>query len=1116
MGRIRKGARRPVKILHVVHRLPDPRAPGGSELHAWRLAAAQKRLGHDVLIALGDPAAAIGEEVDCVSLPTSNRAPWGDRRIDDAIFGRTREWGAEIVHLHHLMNLSASAPIALRRGEIPCVMTAHDLWTFCPRGQMVHSNGERCVEPSSARCGPCLGIEAETCGTKRWLLRRARNSIDAQALSRVRREALESIDRIIAPAPRIATLWIRLGAPRERISVVPHGIETAAPLDPTSGRDRDDFVFGILGSVLPTKGHEIAISAFQRLAAPQLRLEIHGPRLPFHGDREHLARIDAATARDPRISIHGPYRPNDLDRVLARLDAVLVPSIWEEHFGLTLHEASTRGLPVIASEIGALPDAIVPEETGLLVPPGDPAALASAMGKVSRHEWSPSRRIEPRTIEENARDIYEVLQSVVASARNRIGAIALAAAILSPFTPTSQAAETVRVERKIELAERFTSASIRPSDADVRVTRIFVGGEEAPCIFQHPDSKITFEDVPLHEGARFVAALGIADGAWERPGNGVVFELALPAFFGDRVIFSRRVDPRVESKDRRWIPVDVPLDQLGVSGSADLILRTLDDGDGRYDWAAWRSPRIVSSGALRAASPALRPEPSLLLITIDTLRADHLGICGGAPTPTLDSLAASGSTRCDIQSHAPITAPSHAALMLGRLPREAGVLNNGDHLQKLESTLAEKARAAGMRTGAVVALGVLNSRFGFDRGFERFLDVPEGPVYWRPGEEVNRLAFRLLEWARLDRFLLWVHYAEPHEPYEPPATAGNTLRLVDASGAPVPRHRFTRDTLSSVPLLLPPGETRLRLEAEKAGNLLRGSELTFKLPVLRLEGLAPEELAELDMKLGEGWREFPRGLGLEGRWLTRAGEIVITNRSPEPKRVTLRYLAKEHMALAELGRRYAGEVAHVDRLIGELLAELRGLGLDRSTYVAVTADHGEALGERGLVGHVHHLYDHLLAVPILLAGPSPNRLGDRSPAGIVDLHATLLDLLSLPPLPGGRGESLLVSPSSDGAPPPRDRVVFSETHRPQADRDRVALVSRGWRLIRSFDPLETELYELTPDGEKGNILSRHPEIAIDLGHRLDSLLDSSPAPPPRRSESDEALRSRLRALGYVE
>ncbi len=1111
MGRIGIGACRPVRILHLVHRLPDPRAPGGSELHAWRLAAAQRRLGHEVLIAGADMSAAIGDEVESISLLSSDRAPWGDARVDDAVVECAREWGAEIAHIHHLMNLSASVPIALRRSHIPCVMTAHDLWTFCPRGQMVHPGGERCVEPSPERCGPCIGIDVESKGVNRWR-RRPCDTLDAHSLARVRREALRSIARVIAPAPRIAALWVRLGVRRDRISVVPHGIEVPAASETARNRDRDSFVFGVLGSVLPTKGQEIAIAALEGLETSRLRLEIHGPLLPFHGDLSHLARIEEAAARDRRISIHGAYHPADLDRVLARLDAVLVPSIWEEHFGLTLHEALTRGLPVIASDIGALPDAIDPEETGLLIPPADPIALASAMRKVSRHEWTPTRCVEARSIEENALDICALLQSIVMSTRKRLGAIALAAAFLPAFAPPSQAAEAVRIERDIDLTERFSSASIRPSEADVRVARIFVGGEEAPCIFQHPDSEIVFEKVPLHEGARFVSSLGIADGAWERPGNGVVFELAAPALFGDRVIFRQRVDPRVNSEDRRWIPVDIPLDRLGAS---DLILRTLDDGDGRYDWAAWRSPRIVSSGTEGAAPPPNRAEPSLLLITIDTLRADHLGICGGAPTPTLDSLAAAGSARCDIQSHAPITAPSHAALLMGRLPRETGVLNNGDHLPPIESTLAEKARVAGMRTGAVVALGILNSRFGFERGFERFLDVPEGPVYWRSGEEVNHLAFRLLEWARLDRFLLWVHYAEPHEPYEPPETTGNTLRLVDASGAPVPGHRFTRDTLSHVPLLLPPGETRLRLVAERAGNLLRGGELTFKLPVLRLEGLAPEELADLDLRLGEGWREFPRGLGLEGRWLKRSGEIVLTNSSPEPKRVTLRYLAKEHMAISELGRRYAGEVAHVDRLIGGLLAGLRKLGLGRSTLVAVTADHGEALGERGLVGHVHHLYDHLLAVPILLAGPSPGRLGDRSPAGIVDLHATLLDLLSLPPLRGGRGRSLLAA-RSPGSAPPDDRVVFCETHRPQADRDRVALVTRGWKLIRSLDPPETELYELTSEGEKGNLAPRHPGIATQLGRRLDALLDSLPAAPPRRSTSDEALRDRLRTLGYVE
>ncbi len=180
--------------------------------------------------------------------------------------------------------------------------------------------------------------------------------------------------------------------------------------------------------------------------------------------------------------------------------------------------------------------------------------------------------------------------------------------------------------------------------------------------------------------------------------------------------------------------------------------------------------RLVLAALLLWPAGAGGTEPiSLVLITLDTTRADHLGCYGGpAATPALDALAARGVrfARCD--TAVPVTLPSHATLLTGLLPPRHGVRDNGTfRLSPEHPTVAERLSRAGWDTAAVVASVVLARQFGLARGF-RIYDDGLGGREERPGEEVTDAALALL--PGLGRpFFLWVHYYDPHEPYRPPA-----------------------------------------------------------------------------------------------------------------------------------------------------------------------------------------------------------------------------------------------------------------------------------------------------------------------------------------------------------
>jgi arylsulfatase A-like enzyme len=176
---------------------------------------------------------------------------------------------------------------------------------------------------------------------------------------------------------------------------------------------------------------------------------------------------------------------------------------------------------------------------------------------------------------------------------------------------------------------------------------------------------------------------------------------------------------------------------------------------------------------------------NLLLVTIDTLRADRVGIVGGvggargseaAVTPALDALGRRGAVFLDATAHAPLTLPSHTSILTGRYPPTHGVHDNGGfHLAADVPTVATALHDAGFHTAAFVSSFVLRASAGLARGFDVYDDRFEGAgrahqtasALERRGPEVAREAARWLA-AAAPRFFLWVHFYDPHAPYDPP------------------------------------------------------------------------------------------------------------------------------------------------------------------------------------------------------------------------------------------------------------------------------------------------------------------------------------------------------------
>jgi len=491
-----------------------------------------------------------------------------------------------------------------------------------------------------------------------------------------------------------------------------------------------------------------------------------------------------------------------------------------------------------------------------------------------------------------------------------------------------------------------------------------------------------------------------------------------------------------------------------------------------------------------APPPAERP--NVVLIVVDTLRADVLG-CYGDPhglSPAIDRLARDGVVFADAVCPSPITGPSHAALMTSRLPSELGVVVNSTcALPPSIPVLAELMADAGYDTGATVAIGPLMARWGFDRGFSSYDDRFDHA--WLLDAEVvlerSRAQLEELE----DPFLLWAHFGDPHEPYRAHGLVDHSAELM-VDGISVGNVSTSESTTDLY---------RLQLAGSRGEIVIRSDD--------------PFVIRKFILRRGTLFRSF-----LLPRWDSESlptapvTEARIDVHSRWGRKLNL-YLRLDDVIGSEDLRweRYRREVAWVDRHVGAVLDRLRGRGAYDDSLIVFTADHGEALGDHHHVGHVEYLYESQVRVPLIVKLPGNTGAGGirTDLAGLIDVLPTVAARTGVPVPAGARGRDLFAT-----GPSPRDRRLFLETHAPQASTDRFGLRGSDTKVIWTPSQQLWELYRIDDDpDETHNLAGRSPDLLEAWRTELLDALSLDPAPDARPVAMDEGTRQQLRELGYL-
>ena len=454
--------------------------------------------------------------------------------------------------------------------------------------------------------------------------------------------------------------------------------------------------------------------------------------------------------------------------------------------------------------------------------------------------------------------------------------------------------------------------------------------------------------------------------------------------------------------------------------------------------------------------------PSVLLVTIDTLRADGVGAYGHAParTPTIDGLAADGVLFETAVTPSVLTGPSHMSILSGLLPMQHGVAKNAVPLSHSVTTVVELAAEAGWDTGAFVsgypvtqnasallerfdhwdddmranrnlprlvwrvALGRLVRQVGEPLGFD---PLPK----WRKAPLVRDSAVAWLERGDAP-FLAWVHFYDAHLPYEAPAE------------------------------------------------------------------LISEEARRFDGPRGEDWYRI----------------------SPDQQRTVI----EDPRSVARMRELYDAEVALVDRELAPVIAAARERAGAGKLWVLVTSDHGESFGEHGIY-YRRELFDPTLRVPMILGTPADGPKGVRvkEQVRLTDVAPTVLELLGIEHELPGEGVSLLalVNGSKSALPGPSISAIYGSQADPY-QRFVLAVRNGRWKSIwrksgwvnsdARWSPEERELFDLETDpAELTNLAAEQPDLWTSL-HEMAGQVEVDLGSNVRY---DSGALEALRDLGYV-
>jgi glycosyltransferase involved in cell wall biosynthesis len=359
-----------------------PHVLGGAELVAYQHVKVLQEWGHEVRIFCGrlhdapSHSYQITVEKDEFYKTRVSLSPrdvsgetwdFDNEPIRQAFTKAVKRFSPDVVHFRNLVGLSVQLIDECRKRGIPTVMTLHDHWGLCFKNTMLKNDGRPCLQGGFA----CLGCK-ETLMGEPPIPSPVRNS---HVLI-----ALRHVDRLIAPSEYLAARYAANGIPREQITVIKNGINLA---DFSIVRQEHAVcTLGFIGYLGTHKGLDVLLRSLVLLDdSAKVRLLVVGDG----EERDQLVALCRKLHLEQTVTFCGRVDHHAMAAMYAKIDVLVVPSVWPENSPGVIAEAMASGIPVIASDIGGIGELVEDGVTGFLVPPRKSRALAERIVRLLNH-----------------------------------------------------------------------------------------------------------------------------------------------------------------------------------------------------------------------------------------------------------------------------------------------------------------------------------------------------------------------------------------------------------------------------------------------------------------------------------------------------------------------------------------------------------------------------------------------------------------------------------------------------------------------------------------------------------------------------------------------------------
>lgn len=425
-----------MKILFVIHNFL-PRYIGGTELYTFYLAKELQKKGHEVKLFFRDYRSDYEFEREgmydnlpyiSVSCPSRTYFSYASKRnakkIAHSFSNLLKKFQPDIIHIQHLVGLAVDIVEIAKRRKIPIVFTLHDYWLICNQIRMWNQNKKICHYAKQFNCGLCNAREG-------LLPFYSLSSKDTMMLGELVKRPLkfifnffillvnvgyywfgfrklrskyifDAVDLFISPSRFLRNMMIEHGLPERKILFSDNGIIKEKNIS-LGDAVKNSLVFAYIGGISDEKGIPVLIDAFNNINDAQL--EIYGA-----GAKTYQNRI-----KNSKIKLYGVVSGQAKNNMLARIDVLVVPSVWFENSPLTIHEAFMFGKPVITSNIGGMAELVQDGVNGLHFKVGDIDDLRNKIQFLIAHPEDISKMSAQtphiKSIEENAIELENIYKA---------------------------------------------------------------------------------------------------------------------------------------------------------------------------------------------------------------------------------------------------------------------------------------------------------------------------------------------------------------------------------------------------------------------------------------------------------------------------------------------------------------------------------------------------------------------------------------------------------------------------------------------------------------------------------------------------------------------------------